>query len=113
MGMVGMMGSMRSLGQDASVLKQKVKPGITRRMLQFAVPYAGLLALFLVVVILDAAIGIANPLIYRNIINNGILRADAALIIRLAVLAGTLGVFDAALGLAQSYLSAQTGAHIA
>ena len=103
---------MRSFGQDASVLKQKVKPGTGRRMVRFARPYAGLLALFLVVVILDAGIGIANPLIYRSIINNGILAGNAALIVRLAILVGVLGVFDAALGLAQSYLSSQTGARV-
>ncbi len=103
---------MRSFSRDASVLKQKVKPGTAGRMLRFAVPYAGLLAVFLVVVILDAAIGIANPLIYREIINNGILRFNAPLIIRLAILVAILGIFDAALGLAQSYLSSQTGARV-
>lgn len=112
MGIAGMMGSMRSLMQDASVVKQKVKPGTTKRMLRFAVPYAGLLALFLIVVILDAGIGIVNPLIYRHIINNGFLKGNAKLIIRFAVLAGVLGLFDGALGLAQSYLSATVGARV-
>ncbi|MGA7078572.1 MAG: ABC transporter ATP-binding protein [Terriglobales bacterium] len=112
MGTSRMIGSMRSFRQDASVLKQKVKPGTARRMLRFAIPYAGILALFLVVVILDAAIGVANPLIYRVIINDGILRGNAPLIIRLAILIAILGVFDSAFGLAQSYLSAQTGARI-
>jgi hypothetical protein len=37
------------------------------------------------VVIVDADVGIINPLIYRNIINDGILKGDAALIVRLAV----------------------------
>jgi len=112
MGMSGMIGSMRSFGQDASVVKQKVKPGTAKRMLRFAAPYAWFLALFLLVVILDAAIGIANPLIYRDIINNGILKGDARLIIQLAVLVGILGLFDGALGLTQSYLSAKIGARI-
>lgn len=107
-----MIGSMRSFGQDASVVKQKVKPGTAKRMLRFAAPYAWFLALFLLVVILDAAIGIANPLIYRDIINNGILKGDARLIIQLAVLVGILGLFDGALGLTQSYLSAKIGARI-
>ncbi|HEX4229916.1 MAG TPA: ABC transporter ATP-binding protein [Bryobacteraceae bacterium] len=110
--MGGMIGSIRSFRQDASVLKKKVRPGTARRMLRFAIPYTGLLTIFLIVVVLDAGIGIANPLIYREIINNGILKANAALVIRLAVLVGVLGLFDAALGLAQSYLSAQTGARI-
>jgi len=110
--MAAMMGSMRSFMQDASVVKQKVKPGTAKRMLRFAVPYAGLLALFLLVVIVDAGIGIVNPLIYREIINNGFLKGNATLIIRLAALAGVLGVFDGALGLASSYLSATVGARV-
>jgi ATP-binding cassette subfamily B protein len=112
MGMAGMMGSMRSFMQDPSAVKQKVKPGTAKRMLRFAVPYAGLLALFLLVVILDSGIGIVNPLIYREIINNGILKGNARLIIRFAVLAGILGLFGSALGLAQAYFSATVGARV-
>ncbi len=111
MGMAGM-GAMRSLMQDASILKQKVKPGTLKRMLRFAIPYRGLLALFLLVVILDAGVSIVNPLIYRHIINNGFLQGNAALIIRFAILAGVLGLLDGALGLAQSYLSATVGARV-
>jgi len=112
MGMAGMIGSMRSLMHDASVVKQKVKPGTAKRMLRFAIPYTGLLALFLVVVIVDAGIGIVNPLLYREIINNGFLKGNATLIIRFAVLAGVLGLVDGALGLASSYLSATVGARV-
>jgi ATP-binding cassette, subfamily B, bacterial len=112
MGMAGMMGSMRSMMQDASVVKQTVRPGTTKRMLRFATPYAGLLALYLFVVILDAGIGIINPLLYREIINNGILKGNSGLIIRVAVLVGILGLFDSALGLAQSYLSATVGTRV-
>ena len=67
---------------------------------------------FFFVVILDAAVSIANPLIYRDIINNGILKGNGHLIIHLAILVGILGVFDNALGVAQSYLSATVGARV-
>jgi ATP-binding cassette subfamily B protein len=107
-----MMGSMRSILQDASVVKQKVKPGTAKRMLRFALPYASLLALFLFVVVLDAGISIVNPLIYRHIIDNGILKGNAALVIRFAVLAGVFGLIDSGLGLTQSYLSATVGARV-
>jgi ATP-binding cassette subfamily B protein len=106
------MGQMRSLGRDASVTKQKVKPGTTKRTVLFAAPYTKLLVLFLLVVSVDAAIGIANPLIYREIINNGILKGNTRVIIQLALLVGVLAIFDAALGLTQSYLSAKIGARI-
>ena len=105
-------GALRSFGQDASVVKQTVKPGTVKRTLRFAAPYVRLLAIFLFVVVLDAAIGIANPLIYRAIINKGILKGDSTLIIHLAVLVGILAIFDGAFGLTQSYLAAKIGARI-
>jgi ATP-binding cassette, subfamily B, bacterial len=103
---------MRSLQQDDSVLKQTVRPGTAKRMLKFSRPYLGLLLVFLLVVVIDAVVGIANPLIYREIINNGILKGNARLIVQLAILLGILGIFDAALGLAQSFLAAKVGARI-
>ena len=106
------MRSLRSFRQDSSVLKQKITPGTLKRTLRFAAPYTPLLSLFLFVVIIDAAIGVANPLIYRDIINNGILKESASLIIRLAVLLGVLGVLDSVLGLMTSYLAAKIGTQI-
>jgi ATP-binding cassette subfamily B protein len=106
------MASIVALMRDASALKQKVTPGTAKRMLRFAIPYAGLLALFLAVVILGSAIGIVNPLIYRYIVDYGILKGNAALIIRFSVLAVIVGLSDSALGLAQSYLSATVGARV-
>lgn len=112
MGSAGIMRSLRSFRQDSSVLKQKITPGTFKRTVKFAAPYTPLLSLFLFVVIIDAAIGVANPLIYRDIINNGILKGSGALIIRLAVLLGVLGVLDSALGLTTSYLAAKIGTQI-
>ena len=110
--MSSMVGVWRTLGQDASVLKQKVKPGTAKRTLVFAAPYAGLLTVFLLVVIVDATIGIVNPLIYRQIINQGILKGNSTLIIHLALVVAVLGIFDGALGMTQTYLSSRIGAGI-
>lgn len=106
------MGSMRSFVQDASVLKQKIRAGTARRVLRFAIPYTGILCLFLLLVILDATVGIATPLVYRDLINLGILKFNPGLVLRLAAWVGILGLFGAALGFGQAYLSAQTGARI-
>ncbi len=110
--MGGMIGAWRSFGQDSSVIKQKVKPGTAKRTLLYAAPYSGLLALFLLVVIVDAAIGVVNPLIYRQIINKGILQGNSTLIIHLAIIAALLGLSDGALGMAQTYLSSKISAGI-
>jgi ATP-binding cassette subfamily B protein len=107
-----MISAWSSVSQDASVLKQKVKPGTAKRTIAFALPYIGLLAVFLLVVIVDASITIVNPLLYRQIINNGILKGNAPLIIHLAILVGCLGLFDGALGIAQTFLSSKIGAEI-
>jgi ATP-binding cassette subfamily B protein len=110
--MSGMRGSARSLRQDASVLEQTIKPGTTARILRFAAPYAGMLALFLAVVGLDAGIGVINPLLYRNLINDGIMHGNTRLVVMLALLAALLYMIDAGLGLAQSYLAAIIGSRI-
>jgi ATP-binding cassette subfamily B protein len=107
-----MISAWRTLSQDPSVVKQKVKPGTAKRTLAYALPYGGLLALFLFVVIIDASIGIVNPLIYREVINEGILKGNAPLIIRLAIIVGCLGLFDGALGIAQTFLASKIGAEI-
>ena len=64
------------------------------------------------VVVVSAGIGVASPLFYREIINNGILKGNAGLIIRLSILVGTLGVLDALLGMTQTYLASRVGASI-
>ena len=108
----GGMGLMSNLRQDRSVLKQKIRPGTVKRVLAFAAPYKWLLALFLALVMLDAAITVINPLLYRQIINNGILKGNEPLVIELALLAAGLAAADAALGLAQAFLSSQIGSRI-
>jgi ATP-binding cassette, subfamily B, bacterial len=110
--MGGMISAWRTMGQDPSVLNQKVKPGTARRTLSFSLPYTRLLAVFLLVVIVDASITIVNPLLFRRIINDGILKGNAPLIIHLAIIIGCLGLFDGALGIAQTFLSSKIGAEI-
>ncbi|HEV2701673.1 MAG TPA: ABC transporter ATP-binding protein [Steroidobacteraceae bacterium] len=107
-----MAGSMRALRQDPSVLEHRIKLGTLRRTLQIAAPYTGWLLLLAAVVVVNSSISVAYPLIYRRIINDGILRADTALIVRLAGLIALLGLLDAALGLAQTYLGTRIGADV-
>ena len=78
-------------------------------MMTFAVPYKKILAVFLPVVILDAAISAINPLILRALIDNGIAQHDADFVIRLALLAGGLAVVDAVLSLTERRISAVIG----
>ena len=106
-------GSLGSLAANtASLGKQKIKWATVRRTLGVAAPYSGMLLLFLVAVVVSSSIAIGYPLIFRAIIDEGILKQNSALIVRLAVLIAGLGVLDAALGLAQTYLAARVGSEI-
>ena len=87
----------------------KVAKGTTRRILGFVVPYRRLLGGFFVLVVIDAVIGAVNPLIYREIINRGILGHRAGLIVALALLVAGLALIDALLSLGERYVSSRVG----
>ena len=108
MGMGGPHG-MRSFMRDRSVIDHRVAPGTARRMLRFARPYRRLIAWFLALVIIDAALGAVNPLIIRSIINTGIIGHDRGIVISLSLLLAGLAIADAALSLLQRWVSASLG----
>jgi len=91
------------------VTKQKLPKGTMRRIAKFAAPYRKILAVFLSVIVVDALIGVWNPLIYRQIIDEGIAKHDNRLIIGLALLLAALAIADALLSLAQRYISSRVG----
>jgi len=77
--------------------------------MRFAAPYRRMLGVFLAVIVVDALIGVWNPLIYREIIDGGIARHNSHLIFLLALLLGGLALVDALLSLAQRYISSRVG----
>ncbi len=105
-------GPLNSFGDDASVVNRPVKRDVARRALAFAAPYRGQLLTFLMFVICSSAIAVVSPLIYREIINRGILAGDVALVVKLAALIAALGLVDACLQLTQSYFATRIGAAV-
>jgi ATP-binding cassette subfamily B protein len=102
-------GLMRSFRRDESVTSQKLSPGILRRIARFARPYRRMLLVFLALIILDALLSAANPLIYRAIIDDGILPHDSGVVVKLALLLALLALSDVALSLWQRWISARVG----
>ena len=100
---------MRSLRRDDSITQVKVTKGTARRMFRFAKPYRTILIVFLVLIVIDAVIGVANPLIFRAIINTGIPNHDTGLIVGLAFLAGGLALAGAGLSIGERWVSAKVG----
>src|SRR5271167_3357670 len=101
-----------SLHKDEEVLKHKMAPGTVLRVLRFGRPYVGILSFFLVLVVLDAAAGVVNPLIYRQLINHGILGGNERLIVKLALMAAGVSLVESGLTFWQRQIAARVGLEI-
>ena len=95
--------------RDRSVLDEELKKGTLRRVMRMALDYRGMLAVFLALVVVDAVLTTINPLILRDIINNGIGGHDTQLIIQLALLAAVIATLDMGVSLVQRYVSSRIG----
>ncbi len=103
-------GVMRSMRQDRKITEHKLPKGTVRRVFSFARPYRGMLAVFLVLIIIDALVGAANPLLTRAIINELTgHRPSTTVVLWLAFAIGALAVFDAMLGLWERWISSRVG----
>jgi ATP-binding cassette subfamily B protein len=95
--------------QDRKILEHQLKKGTLPRILKFATHYRPALVFFLVVVVIDAVISSVSPLILREIIDVGIYKHRADLVIGLAVLTAVLALFDAGLQMFERRISALIG----
>jgi ATP-binding cassette subfamily B protein len=105
---------MRSFTRDSSVKDQKLAPGTVRRIIRFASPYRRSLIIFLGVIVIDAFVGIAPPLVLKKIIDDGIGTNPPAtgrpgLVLALALFVAALALFDAGLSLVNRFYSASIG----
>ncbi|TDE42065.1 ABC transporter ATP-binding protein [Nonomuraea mesophila] len=102
-------GVMASLRRDESVTRQRLRPGIARRIARYARPYTRQIVAFLGLVVLGAVIVIANPLLMKAIIDDGILPKRPDIVVWLAVAIAVLALVDAGLTLVQRWFSARIG----
>ncbi|UPK72951.1 ABC transporter ATP-binding protein/permease [Nocardioidaceae bacterium SCSIO 66511] len=99
----------RSLTNDPTVLRQRVTRGTTRRILTYARPYRRQIAAFLVLVVLTAGLTVATPLLFKSIIDDGVVRGDTSVVVILSSIVALLSFVEAGLALAQRYFSARLG----
>ncbi len=84
-------------------------PGTTRRVASFARPYSRQIAWFLGLVIVDALLVIASPLLFKKIIDDGVAQDNGGLVTLLAFIIAGLAVAEAGLTLAQRWYSSRIG----
>jgi len=100
---------LRSLTKDSSVKDLRLASGTTRRVASYARPYTGAIVFFLVVVVVDAFLMVAVPLLLRDIIDKGVTPKDSAVVIRLSLVVAVIAVADAGLTMLQRWFSARIG----
>ena len=106
---MGVWANMRSMQRSRDVLSHKVKKGTLPRILEFARPYRRILVVFVIAVLVDAAISSISPLLLRGILDHGINQNNRGLIVLLATITGMLAIGEAAVSLAERRISAWLG----
>jgi ATP-binding cassette subfamily B protein len=91
------------------VVQAKLPPGTWRRVAGFARPYRLHLVVFLALIVFDAIIGVATPILAGRIVNTITTHGAPAQVVRLALIIAALAVLDAALSFAQRWYSARIG----
>ncbi|MEU5845916.1 ABC transporter ATP-binding protein [Saccharopolyspora shandongensis] len=101
--------TMRSFASDESVTRQRLSPGLARRIFRYARPYSRDIMPFLALVAFAAVLGIVNPLLFKAIIDDGIVPRDMGVVVWLAVAVAGVALLEAATSLMQRWYSARLG----
>ena len=100
---------MRSLTKDSSVKDRRLAPGTARRVVGYADRYRGQIAVFLVLILIDAALVVATPLLLGKVVDDGVIPGNRSVVITIAIVLAGLALVDAALALVQRWFSARIG----
>jgi ATP-binding cassette, subfamily B, bacterial len=101
---------MGSYRRDRAVTAHKLAPGTVRRVLAFGLPYRRELGIFMVMVVFDAIIGVATPILAGRVVTE--IAGDhgsGSTIIKIAGAIAILAVVDSGLSLVQRWYSARIG----
>src|SRR6478609_666748 len=100
--------TLRSFSRDGKVAHQKLAPGTVGRIARFASPYRRFIVIFLITVLLDALLVVAQPVIFGQIVN-AITAGNGPKITRLAILLAVIAVADTGITLVGRWYSSRIG----
>ena len=101
--------ALRTLSSDQSVKSVKLKPGTLKRIFAYAIPYKSTFVLFLFCLVADAFLTIATPLLLRELIDNGVIPKDRAVVTTMAIAVAVLAILTAAVNIVVRWISAKIG----
>ncbi len=99
----------RHIRSDRSVVDNRIDPGTVRRVLGFARPHRRLIAVFLGLTVVDAAMVVVMPLLVLRIVDDGILAGNGGLVTKLALVMAGVVIFNAVLAVLAGWLSSRIG----
>ena len=99
----------QSMTRDRSVAGQKVARGTVRRIFGYARQYRLIIALFLGTLIVTSLLSVAQPLLFKRIVDDGISVGNASLVTWTALAIAGLAIAYAAVGIVGRWYSARIG----
>jgi len=99
----------RSLTRDSSVGQQRIGRALVWRIIGYARPYRGLVIVFLITLVIASLLSVAQPLLFRRIVDAGITAGNAQVVTTTAIAVAVLAIADAGLGLVSRWFSARIG----
>jgi ATP-binding cassette subfamily B protein len=109
MGGAGRGAIFRTMRTDRSEVPRGVSRETVRRVLAFARPHRGLIAVFLLLTVIDACLVVVNPLLVQRIVDDGINGGDGRLVTLLALAMAGVAVVSAALAVLAGWFSSRIG----
>ena len=106
---MGMGPAWRHMRTDREAAKTRIERGTLRRVVGFARPHRGTIAVFLLVTVIDAGLVVVNPLLVQRLIDDGIVAGDGGLVTMLAFAMVGVALMGAVLSVAGGYFSARIG----
>jgi len=108
MTMPGPWAAYRAMTQDRSAIKP-VSRGVVRRVIGYAKPYTKIVIPFMITLIAISLLTVAQPLLFRVIVDDGISVGNASLVTWIAVAIAGLAIVDALIGVLSRWYSARIG----
>ena len=99
----------RSLTRDSSVKKRGIRNGTVNRVLEYAAPLKKDILLLIVIVVIDAFLVVAQPLLFKRIIDDGITAGNKNIVITTAIYVGILAILSAGLSIIGRLYSSRIG----
>ena len=101
--------ALRTLSSDQSVKNVKLRPGTLKRIFTYAIPYKSTFILFLFCLIADAVLTVATPLLLRELIDQGVIPKDRAVVTTMAIAVAILAILTAVINIVVRWISAKIG----